>query len=275
MGSLGVSVGMVHRLPEVPPADGFHASEDTDAGQWKVSGMLPAVSPGATPGRVFAHRPAKAGIEAVKLSDLQIRYLALAVYDQLSLSHNHNTLGALRNRNLIEDDPENRSRQIPTMLGLKVWRHLTKTDSNKYDRLALEEEIGQLGREDDIFELEDEEWPETGWCPECRDADSLVPQIQLFYIEEFDDGKFDGHGRTFFEGWHCTHCNSHYWQADIYQYPYEDDDYEERAERHWQEAWRKLGVDHITISCAGSKPSFHRVLETPPVLQLSTGGEVA
>lgn len=121
----------------------------------------------------------------------------------------------------------------------------------------------------------DKEWPKTGWCPECRNANNLVPQLQFFYIEDFDDGMCDAHGRIFFDGWHCTQCSSHYWPADIYQYPYEDDDYEERAERQWQEAWRKLGIDHITISCSGSKPSFHRVLETAPARQLSSRNEVA
>ena len=206
-----------------------------------------------------------------KLSDRQIRYLALAVYGRLRLGHDHRTLGALWSRDLIEGDPEDRGRQIPTPLGLKAWRHLAKTGSNKYEGWALEKEIEQ--REEN-FEVEEEEWPETGWCPECRDADSLVPQIQLFYVEEFDDGNLD-QGRLFLQGWHCTRCAKHYWQADIYEYPYEDDDYEERAERQWQEAWRKLGVDHITISCAGSKPSFHRVLETTPARQLSNGNEVA
>jgi hypothetical protein len=102
------------------------------------------------------------------------------------------------------------------------------------------------------FEIEEEEeveeWPEDGWCPKCRNDEHL--------------GLDENHGRAFFYGWHCTSCLEHYWSFDIYDGHY--DDFEEKAEKRWQEAWKKLGVNRITVSCAGPKPSYHRVVEEIP-----------
>jgi hypothetical protein len=103
-------------------------------------------------------------------------------------------------------------------------------------------------------EIEVEEWPETGWCPKCRSAKHLAPQLMFFYCEHFDDGAFEDHGRIHFEGWHCSHCQENYWHPDVF-----DGNYDDKASELWKEAWEKLGVNRITVLCAGPKPSYHRV----------------
>lgn len=96
-------------------------------------------------------------------------------------------------------------------------------------------------------------------CPKCKDAQYLVPQLQLFYVEDLDDGFDDAHGRLYQQYWYCSKCGQTLHHGDINEDLYVND--EDKMYEMWEEAWKKLGVNRITVSCAGPKPSYHRVFE--------------
>lgn len=106
----------------------------------------------------------------------------------------------------------------------------------------------------------EEKLQEPGRCPKCRDAgEDLVPQLQFFYDEWFDDG-LDDAGRIFQQSWYCKKCGGSFYHYDINEDLATDND--ARMYELWEEAWEKLGVNRITVICAGPKPSYHRVFES-------------